>query len=237
MSDSSKLERVLVLGATGPAGICLLRELIHRKYPIVAYARNPSKIPQDISSHPLVKIVKGEISNLRALSEAMAETSVVLSLLGPNIADKKIEPDVFATQYLGSVFPLMRKFGVRRIIAMGTISISRPEDRWTMFQTMVSVFMRLFASAIYKNMQNLAIAFEKNAIDLDWTVFRIAQIPGEADEASWKADRGEETYVGPVGEKGWSSSIKRAALTKWMVDNMESEACFSKMPSLSKLAE
>lgn len=48
--------KVLVLGGTGPAGICLLRELVYRNHAIVAYARNPSKIPNDLTSSPLVEV-------------------------------------------------------------------------------------------------------------------------------------------------------------------------------------
>lgn len=48
--------KVLVLGATGPAGICLLRELLYRQHETVAYVRNPSKIPEDLSSNPLLEV-------------------------------------------------------------------------------------------------------------------------------------------------------------------------------------
>jgi putative NADH-flavin reductase len=47
---------ILVLGATGPAGICLLRELISSNYHIIVYARNPAKIPTDIASQELLTV-------------------------------------------------------------------------------------------------------------------------------------------------------------------------------------
>lgn len=47
---------VLVLGGTGPAGICLLRELLHRKHKVVVFARSPSKIPQDLTSNTLIEV-------------------------------------------------------------------------------------------------------------------------------------------------------------------------------------
>lgn len=47
---------ILVLGGTGPAGICLLRELLHRGHPTIAYTRNPAKIPDDLSSNPLLQV-------------------------------------------------------------------------------------------------------------------------------------------------------------------------------------
>lgn len=49
-------KKVLVLGATGPSGISLLRELLYRKYSTVAYVRSPSKIPDDISSNSLLTV-------------------------------------------------------------------------------------------------------------------------------------------------------------------------------------
>ena len=47
---------VLVLGGTGPAGICLLRELLYRDHPTRVYARNPAKIPEDLASNPLLEV-------------------------------------------------------------------------------------------------------------------------------------------------------------------------------------
>jgi uncharacterized protein YbjT (DUF2867 family) len=52
MSNST----VLVLGGTGPAGICLLRELLHRKHKVVVFARSPSKIPEDLASNTLLEV-------------------------------------------------------------------------------------------------------------------------------------------------------------------------------------
>jgi hypothetical protein len=48
--------KVLVLGATGPAGINVLRELSHRKRSTIAYARNPSKIPEDLISNKYIEV-------------------------------------------------------------------------------------------------------------------------------------------------------------------------------------
>lgn len=177
------------------------------------------------------------MSDNPALSTAMARSSVVISLLGPNIKDKNIGPSLFADIYRESVFPLMKQHGVKRVVAMGTLSIRQPDDRWTFFQTMLTVVMPLFAGAVYRNMLNLADLFEKKAEDLDWTVFRIAQIPGDSDEASWRRDREGALFTGPVGEKGWSSSVQRAGLARWLVDAAEgkAKAWIGKMPAVSHL--
>lgn len=48
--------KILVLGGTGPAGICVIRELIYRKHELIVYARTPSKIPSDLASNPLLEV-------------------------------------------------------------------------------------------------------------------------------------------------------------------------------------
>lgn len=55
---------ILVLGATGPAGICLLRELVYRKHQVVVYARSPSKIPEDLTASPLIEVRLQDRSSL-----------------------------------------------------------------------------------------------------------------------------------------------------------------------------
>ncbi|CEL02327.1 hypothetical protein ASPCAL03498 [Aspergillus calidoustus] len=231
--------KILVLGGTGPAGICLLRELVYRKHATIVYARNPSKIPEDLADHELIEVVKGEMNDLETLSAAIAQSYIVLSLLGPNILDKNMEPTLFADMYKSSVFPLMRQHGVKRIYAMGTISLYRPEDHWVLSRSVVVTFVRLFANRAYQNIINLAKVFDEDADGLDWTVFRIAMIPGNADEESWRRDREDgEAFAGPVGAKGWSISQTRAALARWLVDSVErgGDEWVGKMPAVCKKA-
>lgn len=52
--------KILVLGGTGPSGINVLRELIHRKLSAVVYARNPSKIPDDIRQNSYLEVGHGK---------------------------------------------------------------------------------------------------------------------------------------------------------------------------------
>ena len=59
------------------------------------------------------------MDDLAALSAAIAQSSVIISLLGPQINSGGISPTQYADYYKSSVFPLMRRHGVRGIMAMG----------------------------------------------------------------------------------------------------------------------
>ncbi|GJC78196.1 hypothetical protein ColLi_01034 [Colletotrichum liriopes] len=121
---------------------------------------------------------------------------------------------------------------------MGTLTIRRPEDRWTLVQTIVTTLMPLFNNAVYHNMLNIAHLFDEEGQDHEWTVFRIAQIKGDSDEDSWKNHRGEDFFIGWVGEEGWKLSATRAGLARWLVDAVEgkAEAWVGKMPAVSSCA-
>ncbi|KAF9701518.1 hypothetical protein EKO04_000954 [Ascochyta lentis] len=231
--------KILVLGGTGPAGICLLRELLYRNHSVVAYARNPSKIPADLSSNPLCSVVKGEMNDLKTFSTAIAGCSTVISHLGAQISDTHIAPSLYADMYRNTVIPSMRDHGVKRIFLMGTMAIQKPDDSWTLLTPVVLTFMKLFARAVYRNILNVADLFENEAQDLDWTIFRIAAIPGESDEGSWRKGRDEgKLYVGPLGAKGWTMNTNRSLLARWLSDATESGASewVRKMPAVTRLA-
>ncbi|KAH7230755.1 hypothetical protein B0J15DRAFT_530677 [Fusarium solani] len=231
--------KVLVLGGTGPAGICLLRELIHRNHEVVAFARNPQKIPEDVSSSPLIEVIEGQLDDAEALSTAVSKSYVVVSLLGPNISSWKQDPSLLADFYRHSLFPSMRQHSVKRVYAMGTLSIVRPEDSRSLLRYGIVTFVRLVAGGAYRTIINISQAFEEDAKDLDWTIFRIAGIPGEYDHESWKRDREDgKAFVGWVAETGWTMSQKRGALARWLVDAVEGGLTdwIGKMPAVSKLA-
>lgn len=179
------------------------------------------------------------MNDREALSSVMSRTSAVISLLGPSISDKSIEHSLFADIYTSTIFPLMQENGVRRILAMGTLSIKRPEDKFNIMQAIMPFLMPLFANTAYQNALNIGRAFENQGQGLDWTIFRLTQIPGEPDEASWKTDREDgKVFTGGIGEKGWTSSLKRGALAKWLVDTIEDKTnnWTGKMPGIGRLA-
>lgn len=164
----------------------------------------------------------------------MANCSAVISLLGPSVHIRNIDPAVYSDFYK-ALFPLMRQHNVRRILAMGTLSIQRSEDHWALLAWLATIFMWLFVTKPYRSVLNIADTFEADAGELDWTVYRIAGIPGESDNASWMKDReAGRIFEGWVGEKGWTISTPRGALARWLVDAVEGGAdkWIRKMPAI-----
>lgn len=136
----------------------------------------------------------------------------------------------------------MRTHGVRRIFAMGTISIPVPEkDSFSLSRLMLVGLVRVVVRGAYSTILQIGEVFSSKEVppEIDWTVYRIAGIPGGSDETSWRADREEgDVFEGFIGEKGWSLSIKRGRLARWLVDAVEDgkEEWIGKMPLVSRYA-
>ncbi|KAH7143486.1 hypothetical protein EDB81DRAFT_934753 [Dactylonectria macrodidyma] len=229
---------ILVFGGTGPAGICLLRELLFRGHGVIVFARNPSKVPGDLRPNPLLEVVKGELTDRDALSTAISQSSTILSLLGPNTL-WYIDTTIY-TNFYKSVFNLMRQHGVRRIFAMSTLSVWQPEDTFALTRWLLVTLVFFVAHFGWRTARAMARVFEESAEGLDWTVFRIAGIPGASDEKTWKEDREDgDSFEGWIGQTGWSTHQKRAALARWLVDAAEDGKTrwIGKMPAVSRFAK
>ncbi|CAG9985883.1 unnamed protein product [Clonostachys byssicola] len=168
-------DSILVFGATGPAGISLLRELLYRKLPALAYCRNPSKIPEDLTSNSLLEVVKGDMSDRKAISGAIAKSRAIISLLGPS-SPRQPKNTEFA-DYYRTIVPLMKEHRVGRILALGTTAMYRPDDQSSVSRAVMSTLIKVVASGAYHNILAIQDYFEHlDESSIEWTVFRVGNL-------------------------------------------------------------
>jgi hypothetical protein len=166
----------------------------------------------------------------------VAQSKAIISLLGPSGTNLP-NPNPYIPFY-SALFPLMRKHGVKRILAMSTVSAPDEQDGFSLIRWLLVTLIRFLIPAAYRLMLDIARVFREEATGLDWTVFRLGMLPGGSDEASWARDREEGVFAGNVGGE-WKAWIKRGALARWLVDAVEAEGdgagqWVGKLPAVSK---
>ncbi|KAF9270552.1 NAD-P-binding protein [Marasmius fiardii PR-910] len=175
--------RVLILGATGPVGILLTRELIQKlssekpekgsEHKIILFVRSPQKIPEDVIFSSFITVVNAQLSDIAKLEEVLEGVDAVLSALGPSVSKGPFHPsgEPLAKAYEG-VLGAMRKRGVKRIFVLGTASNTAEEDKSDIrFAALVAGVATLARNA-YKDV--VAIGKTVSAAqDLDWTIVRV----------------------------------------------------------------
>ena len=205
----------LILGATGPSGILLIQKTL-QLYPeasIVIFARSPNKIPKDLANNSSITIIKGELTDLEALSTAIQGVKVVLSALGPSTASHP-PGNIIATFY-GHLIDLMIQHDIKRIILLGTASISDPNDKFSLIFKLIIAGVRFTAYNAYMDFVAIGEVIRSKGDALDWTIVRVPVLTN---------NESEEVVAGHVGDgiTGYSLSRKAyAAFTVHEVENME----------------
>lgn len=204
----------LILGATGASGILITRKALEL-YPdasIAIFARSPDKVPKDIAHNPSVSIIKGELSDLDALSTAIQGVKVVLSALGP--FQSHPPGNIIATFY-SHLIDMMIEHGIKRFILLGTASISDPKDRFSLVFKLLIAGVRLGAYNAYQDIVAIGEVIRTKGDALDWTIVRVPILTN---------NESEEVVAGYVGDgiTGYTLSRKAyAAFTVHEVENME----------------
>jgi hypothetical protein len=207
--------RVLIFGATGAVGICLIREALSvlQSCTLVLYVRSPEKFPDDISSNPAVVIIKGQLDDLDALSKAMEGVDSVLSALGPSVKKGPFHPSGTPLAHAYSrIIDLMYKHHVRRLIALGTASITDPHDKFNLAFSILVKGVAIAASNAYKDVVAIGEAIRGQGADLGWTIVRV---PILTDQES------KEIIAGYVGDGKTNTWLSRPAFAAFVIGELE----------------
>ncbi|KAI0073188.1 NAD(P)-binding protein [Panus rudis PR-1116 ss-1] len=220
--------RVLVLGATGPSGIDTVREFF-KVYPsgsVVIYARNPSKLPVDISSNPAVTVVIGQLTDTEALSRAFSsggQVNAVLSTLG---AALRPERDDIITQAYRTLMPIMEKHNCKRLIVLSTISVTIEQDHFSLLAWLSVLLIRLVMPKAYRDVNSWSrlLRDEGHKYGIDWTAVRVPWLHNKP---------GQKVKAGYVGDGTVGVTLSRLALAEFFVAQIEGKEWVGKMLAIS----
>jgi putative NADH-flavin reductase len=220
--------RILVLGATGAAGVLLVRDALvaFESKSLVLYVRSPSKLPEDIAAHPDVTVVKGELTDASALSQAFSSgIEAVLSTLGPLVSRGPFHPsDTPLAHAYKLVIQLMHEHHVPRLIVLGTSSIKDAHDKWSTKFGILIAGIAVFAHNAYKDVVAIGDIVRTDGEDLDWTVVRV---PVLTDHPS------TQVIAGYVGDHHTKTTLSRAALAHFFIEELQRGEWIKKAPLIS----
>lgn len=137
--------QILLLGGTGPVGISFLRQALERDHTVIVYARSPDKVPVELREHASVKIFKGSLEDDNLIRQAFSidgGIDAVVSALGPPVTGLHPKDAPIARAY-ERVVKVMKEKGVKRIIVLGTASITDALDTFDLkFKAMVTTYVK-----------------------------------------------------------------------------------------------
>ncbi|KAF3483054.1 NmrA family protein [Arthroderma uncinatum] len=229
--------KLLIFGATGAVGKLTARKAIEHGHEVTLHVRDKSRVPEDISSSdkvtvgllllpfsrqnmlgylliPFKAIFEGSLSDEPSLSAAIKGQDAILSSIGP----KNIFGD-YGRQFTDGyrlIIKLMHEHGVRRIIAMSTISAYDERDRFTFMRSAAYWTVHLLGRRAQKEILGIGDVFKKDGEGLDWTLYRVGVL-GDSKED------GRVAQAGWVGDGKSTIYLERRDWANWMIQEVERE--------------
>jgi len=217
--------RVLILGATGAVGVLLIQEALAASHTVVVYARSPEKLPEQTRAHPRVIIHKGQLDDKEALLSALKDVDAVLSALGPSVSRKPSHPKgtPLARGY-SLIIELMRTHGIHRLLALGTPSITDPNDKFSLRMSILVTGVATLAHTAYEDVVAIGETIRTQGNDLDWTIVRVPLLSGSDDK---------NFVAGYVGDGKTGLWLARAGFASFVVQELKNDEWVKKAPLIT----
>lgn len=108
------MKSVVLIGASGFVGTAILNELLSRGHKVTAVVRNPEKI--NVSNSNL-RIVKADVSDTDAMTEACKDKDAIISAYNPGWANPDIYEETLRNYPL--ILEAAKRSGAKRLLCVG----------------------------------------------------------------------------------------------------------------------
>jgi uncharacterized protein YbjT (DUF2867 family) len=157
---------VTVFGATGKIGHLVVEQLLEAGHHVTALVRSPGKLTVDDDR---LEVIVAELDDAPAIRKAVDGADAVISALGPAI-DPFLRSGPL-TEATRTIVAAMHESGVRRLIALATVSVPDPRDRPGLIDRLVPVGIGLLIPGALREIQGISEVVTTS--ELDWTLARI----------------------------------------------------------------
>lgn len=201
---------IVIFGATGATGRCLVEQALDQGYTVTVFARNPLALP---TRHARLSIVTGDVFHPANVEEAVAGQDAVLCAIGGHdrlrvaLSGHPRQP-ALCTIGTRNILEAMKKYGVSRLICLSAWGVGDSKGRVPV------VFKHILFPLLMKEEYEDKEAQEQliQQSPLDWTIIR----PSRLTNGPWTGSYRMQAIL----EFSWQSSISRADVADCMLKQL-----------------
>jgi putative NADH-flavin reductase len=197
--------KVTIFGATGKTGKYLIDEGLKRGFKVTVVARFSSPF-----EHPEVRVIRGDLTDVEFLREAIRGSDAVLSALGPT--SPQHPKDLPITAATKAIIAAMKLENVRRLIAISTGTAPDPDDGSDWKVRLQALMIKVLLPSSYRDIIGLAKAIRFS--HLDWTMVRVAILTNRPAT--------KQLIVGMYGHTKHSMTVTREDVAIFMFNQISS---------------
>ncbi len=204
-----------IFGATGRTGRPLVEQALGRGYEVTAFVRDPLKLG---ISHERLTVVRGDVTDGSAVGRAVSGQDAVLSVIG----HAKGSPKDVQTRGIVNIVVAMERHGVRRLVSLTGAGVRAEGDEPKFVDKVFGFLLGTLQREVLQDAVGHVAVIQESG--MDWVVVRGPRLT--------EGERKGEYRVGLIG-KNSGTSISRADLADFMLDQITGDAHLRQMPVVS----
>jgi putative NADH-flavin reductase len=207
--------QITIFGANGRVGRILVTDALEAGYSVVAFVHGNTTFDE----HKNLKIVAGDIYNVKDIDKALIGSSAVISALGSWGTPNK---DILTTG-IKNIIPLMSKHNIKRIITLTGADANTIGDEPGLISTLTRPLLKTFFKKILLDgEEHMRLLCNSN---LDWTVLRSPAMNSRGNKANYKI-----SHVRPMP---WQT-INRASAAIALLNMLEENNSIGQAPYITR---
>ncbi len=211
-----RIDRVLIIGATGGTGRQLIAQALERGYAVTALVRRPAALGID---HPRLKVVQGNILDYASVEAAVSGQDGVVSALGHK---RFFYPTRILSEGTQNLLRAMEAHGVKRLVCETTLGIGDSAGRMGVYYTFFLIPLILPFYFWDKTRQERLVAESR----VNWIIVRPGVLTNGAKRGRYRHGRAIGSYAG-------TARISRADVADFMLNQLEDNTYLSGAPGVS----
>lgn len=205
--------RLLIFGATGGTGMCLVSDALEQGHQVTAFVRDPGTLT---TKHPNLTIVKGDVSDRDSIVHALNGVNAVISVLGNDARKTLLEPDNTISKNLPNIISAMQQGRVERLLFVTSFALDA-NMFWPEKLLLGTLLRNLFTDLPVQEM----LIKESG---LNWTIVRPARLTNGPKTGTCRSG---DIYIHPL------SSISRADVAVFLLKEVVTSGYQRKMVTIS----
>lgn len=209
--------KVLIIGASGKAGNAIVKKALSKDLELVAYVRSPEKL-NHIKGN--IKVIKGDIKDIIALSKAMYGIDTVISCVGA-MDNSPGQVELFRSGMENIVLAMKNK-GIKRLISINGALTKLSTDKVGLYLKMMRwIIPKLVPEMVNSNKAQYDVISHS---DLDWTVIRAGKFVDRQTTGKIKISTSKQS--------GFNISVSKTGLANFVISQIVDIKYIKKSPML-----
>ncbi|HMK24817.1 MAG TPA: SDR family oxidoreductase [Chitinophagaceae bacterium] len=193
---------ILVFGASGKTGHELVRQGLLQGHYVTAFVRDPAKLTV---KNDRLKVIRGDVKDLVAVSSAMKDQDAVLSALG---VSKPLKSDPVVIEGIRNIIAVMEQTNVKRFIYLSFMAVG--EGRKDGGFLMKNIIARIVRHEIADHAEKEKLI---KATQLDWTIVHAPKLTNGSKKGIYRT--GEA-----IKPRTFLPTLSRADLADFMLKQL-----------------